>query len=239
MRPGCGIGGGARGQSVRRHRQRSCREGQDAIRVRPGFRQAAPPGTGEKACETEGLAKHAAIMRTLRPAFLIAAICFLAASANAQAETRTLHYPTQEETMFSIDAPGDWKVTEIAEVGDFGSLESASGSVLQFRAVECNSEEDATAEIDAIFDSTAEFLAENYTDIQLDDPKEVDVEGQPGAQLAGTGQDKNGDSIIFLSAMIALGPTTVAEIWAAAYAEDVPSAQAVLHSFKPTGSSGE
>jgi hypothetical protein len=165
----------------------------------------------------------------------LAAVIFAVASLTAaQAETKTLHYPTQDTTMFSIDAPADWEVTEISEVGEFGTLESGNGSVLQFRAVECQNEEEAKAEIDAIFDSTAEFLEENYTDIQLEDPKEINVEGQPGAQLTGTGKDKDGDSVQFLSAMIALGPTTVAEVWAAAYADDVPSAQAVLQSFKPT-----
>ena len=173
-------------------------------------------------------------MKTNRLSLLIVTLCTAAALATAQAETKTLHYPTQDETMFSIDAPADWEVTEISEVGDFGTLESGNGSVLQFRAVECESEDDAKAEIDAIFDSTAEFLEENYTDIQLEDPKEINVEGQPGAQLTGTGKDKDGDSVQFLSAMIALGPTTVAEVWAAAYADDVPSAQAVLQSFKPT-----
>ncbi|MGA0848780.1 MAG: hypothetical protein ACO3RX_02415 [Chthoniobacterales bacterium] len=177
-------------------------------------------------------------MKTHRFSLLLATVCTAAALATAQADTKTLHYPTQDATMFSIDAPAEWEVTEIAEVGEFGTLESEGGSVLQFRAVECDSEEDAKAEIDAIFDSTAEFLEENYTDIQLDDPKEINVEGQPGAQLVGTGKDKDGDSVQFLSAMIALGPTTVAEVWAAAYADDVPSAQAVLQSFKPTGSSG-
>jgi hypothetical protein len=141
--------------------------------------------------------------------------------------------------MFCIDAPADWQVSEIEEVGEFGSLESENGSVLQFRAVECASEEEAKAEIDAIFDSTAEFLEENYTDIQLDEPKEITIGGQPGAQLTGSGKDKDGDPVQFLSAMIALGPTTVAEVWAAAYAADVPAAQEVLQSFQPTGSSGE
>ena len=39
--------------------------------------------------------------------------------------------------MFTIKAPGDWEVTGIDEVGEFGSLESENGSILQFRAIEC------------------------------------------------------------------------------------------------------
>lgn len=175
-------------------------------------------------------------MKSIRRSLLTLAL-FTAAALTARAENKTLHYPTQDATMFSIDAPADWEVTEIQEVGDFGSLESANGSVLQFRAIECASEDEARKEIDAIFDSTAEFLEENYTDIQLDEPKEITIEGQPGAQLTGTGKDKDGNPVQFLSAMIALGPTTVSEVWAAAYPDDVPAAQAVLQSFKPTGGS--
>ncbi|MBU3666114.1 MAG: hypothetical protein FGM15_09615 [Chthoniobacterales bacterium] len=161
----------------------------------------------------------------------------LALLTSAQAETKTLHYPTQDASMFTIEAPADWEVTSIDEVGEFGSLESENGSVLQFRAVECENEEEAKKEIDSIFDSTGEFLAENYTDIKLDEPKEITVEGQPGAQLAGTGKDKEGNAVQFVSAMIALGPKTVAEIWAAVFPEgnnDLTTAQAVLNSFKPT-----
>lgn len=161
--------------------------------------------------------------------------------AAAQAETKTLHYPDQDKSMFSIDAPSEWKVSEIEAVGDFGSLESQNGSVLQFRAQEFDTEEEAKKEIDSIFDSTADFLKENYTDVKLDEPKEVTVEGQPGAQLTGTGKDKDGNAVQFLSAMIALGPKSIAEIWAAVFPEgegnnDLAAAQAVLGSFKPTGS---
>jgi hypothetical protein len=165
----------------------------------------------------------------------VAAVIFTVASlAAAQAETKTLHYPTQDATMFSIDAPADWEVTAISEVGEFGSLESENGSVLQFRAVECESEEDAKAEIDAISESTAEFLQENYKDIELGDVKELEIKGMPAFQLGGDGKDKDGNDVKFVSAIIILGPTTIAEVWAAAYAEDLDSAEAVLGSFNPT-----
>jgi hypothetical protein len=171
----------------------------------------------------------------------VAAVIFTVASlAVAQAEIQTLHYPTQDASMFSIDAPADWKVTEIKEVGDFGFLESENGSILQFRAQEFDSEEEAEKEVDSIFDSTGEFLQENYTDIKLDEPKEVNVEGQPGAQLSGTGKDKDGNAVQFLSAMIALGPKSIAEIWAAVFTEDtndLEAAKTIVRSFKPTGSS--
>lgn len=157
-------------------------------------------------------------------------------------ETKTLHYPTQDESMFSIDAPADWKVTEIKEVGDYGTLESENGSVLQFRAVECANEEEAVKEIDSIVDSTPEFLKDNYTEIELGDPSEITIEGRQGSELAGTGKDKDGNTVHFLSAMIALGPKTIAEIWAAIFTEntnDLEAAKTILGSFKPTGASAK
>lgn len=171
-------------------------------------------------------------------ALTLATLCLLVTFVQARAETKTLHYPSQDASMFTIDAPSDWEVTEIEEVGDFGSLESKEGSVLQFRAVDCDSEDEAKKEIDSIFDSTAEFLQKNYTDIKLNEPSEFTVAGQPGAQLTGSGKDKDGNAVQFLSAMVALGPKRVAEIWAAVFPEDTAdmnAAQAILNSFKPTG----
>jgi len=179
-------------------------------------------------------------MKTTSLTPLAAVIFTMASLAVARAETKTLHYPTQDTTMFSIDAPAEWEVTEIQEVGEYGSLESENGSVLQFRAVECASEQEAIKEIESIADSTPEFLQENYTDIQLGEPKDITIEGKPGSQLTGTGKDKEGNAVEFLTAIVLLGPTTVAEVWAAVFPEgnnDLAAAQAVLQSFKPTGGS--
>lgn len=178
-------------------------------------------------------------MKTTSITSLVVVLFAAASLITAQAETQTLHYPTQDTTMFSIDAPADWEVTEIQEVGDFGSLESENGSVLQFRAQEFETEDEAKNEIDSIVESTFEFLQDNYTDINLEDPKDVTIEGQPGMQVTGVGKDKEGNAVQFLSAIIALGPKTVAEVWAAVFPEgtdDLAAAQAVLGSFKPTGS---
>ena len=174
---------------------------------------------------------------------IVASAVMVVSLTSARAETKTLHYPTQDTTMFSIDAPAAWEVTEIESVGDFGSLESENGSVLQFRAQEFETEDEAKKEVDSVVESTFEFLQENYTDINLEDPKEVTIEGQPGMQVTGVGKDKEGNAVQFLSAIVALGPKTVAEIWAAVFPEgegnnDLAAAQAVLQSFKPTGSSG-
>lgn len=156
-------------------------------------------------------------------------------AATAAAGMTTLYYPEEQGAMFSIVAPDNWKVGKIDQVGDFGSLESADGSVLQFRAQSFGSDEETKKEIDAIADSTKEFLQTNYTDIQLDDPKDITVDGQPGLELAGVGKDKAGNAVKFMSAMIFLGPQSLAEIWAAVFPEgnnDLEVASTVLDSLK-------
>lgn len=156
-------------------------------------------------------------------------------AAGAVAGKTTLFYPEEQGAMFSIEAPDDWKVDKIAQVGDFGSLESPNGSVLQFRAQNFDTETEAKKEIDDIVDSTTGFLKDNYTDVKLDDPKDVTVDGQPGAQLSGTGKDKDGNAVQFLSAVVALGPKSIAEIWGAVFPEgnnDLDTATAILDSFK-------
>lgn len=157
------------------------------------------------------------------------------AATSAIAGKTTYYYPDQQTAMFSIEAPDDWNPGMIEAVGDFGSLESKNGSILQFRAQNFATEDETMKEIDAIVDSTNGFLKDNYVDVQLDDPKDVTVDGQPGAQLAGTGKDKDGNEVKFLSAIIALGPKSIAEIWAAVFPEgsnDLDAASAVLDSFK-------
>lgn len=147
----------------------------------------------------------------------------------------TLYYPQQQGALFTIEAPSSWTVGKIDAVGDFGSLESPNGSILQFRAQNFGTDAEAKAEIDSIVDSTMGFLKDNYTDINLDEPKDVTVDGQPGTQLAGAGKDKDGNPVKFLSAIVALGPQSIAEIWAAVFPDgnnDLDAATAVLDSFK-------
>ena len=157
-------------------------------------------------------------------------------SENFAAGTTTLYYPQQPGAMFSIEAPSNWTVGKIDQVGDFGSLESPNGAILQFRAQNYDTEDAASKEIESIVDSTMTFLQDNYTEINLDDPVEVTAGGQPGTELAGTGKDKDGNPVNFLSAIIVLGPQSLAEIWAAVVPEgnsDLEAATAVLDSFKP------
>lgn len=159
-----------------------------------------------------------------------------ASSAAAPAAGKTtLYYPDQQGAMFSIQAPKDWTVSQIEEVGEFGSLQSPSTSVLQFRAQNFDTEDEAKREIDTIVESTTGFLDDNYIDIKLDEPKDITVDGQPGMQVAGTGKDRGGNEVDFLSAIIVLGPTSIAEIWAAVFPEgnnDLEVASEVLDSFK-------
>jgi len=167
---------------------------------------------------------------------LVLALFAAAGSISAHAETQTLHYPDQDKSMFSIEAPSDWEVAPIEEVGDFGTLESENGSILQFRAVECESEEAAKAEVESISESLVKSLEEDFTDVKLGEVTELDFGGCPAFQLSGEGKDKDGHDVQFGSFTVILGPTTIAEIWAAAYPEDKAVAEATLNSFKPTGS---
>lgn len=174
------------------------------------------------------------MFNNLRTAFLGAAMT-ASLALGAHAETTTYYYPEKDSAMFSIDAPADWKVTAIEEVGDFAGLESPGGSILQFRATKFESQKEAEDEVDAIFDSTGEFLSENYKAVELNEAEKIEGD-HPGAKLTGKGKDKDGHDVEFLSAMIVLGPTTIAEVWAAVFPEDkedLAQANKILDSFTP------
>jgi hypothetical protein len=157
----------------------------------------------------------------------------------ASGDVTTLIYPDEANPMFSVDAPPGWLVTGVGQVGDFGTLESPNGSILQFRAQNYATQAEAEVEAGSIVESTFEFLKENYTDVKLDDPTDTVVQGQPAMELTGTGKDKDGNPVKFLSAVIALGPQSVAEVWAAVLPDgndDLAAAEAALASFMPLGS---
>lgn len=168
--------------------------------------------------------------------YLLTAIAVaLSLTTIVRAEPQKLYYPSEDEAMFSIKAPDSWKVTKIDEVGDFATLENDNNSVVQFRAVELESPDEAKKEIDSISEDIQEFLKDNYTDIDLGDVKEFEVGGKPGVHLVGSCKDKDGKDVKILSAIVALDPKTVAEIWAAVYAEGNDSAEAgdIIGSFMP------
>ena len=186
--------------------------------------------------QTKEATKDAASPASSAVASATSAASATTSSENFAAGTTTLYYPQQPGAMFSIEAPSNWTVGKIDQVGDFGSLESPNGAILQFRAQNYDTEDAASKEIESIVDSTMTFLQDNYTEINLDDPVDVTAGGQPGTELAGTGKDKDGNPVKFLSAIIVLGPQSLAEIWAAVLPEgnsDLDTATAVLDSFKP------
>ena len=159
-------------------------------------------------------------------------------ATGAPASATTYYYPTQAESVFSVDAPANWKLTQIEQFGDFFDLESENGSILEFRAQKFDTAEETKTEAGSIVDSTMEFLKEKYTDITLGDATDVSFGGQPGVELTGTGKDEDGNAVKFLSTIIVLGPKSIAEIWAAVLPEgnnDLAEANAVIGSFKPTG----
>jgi hypothetical protein len=167
----------------------------------------------------------------MKPAFL-SLLCALTLATAVHAGNTTLYYPEKDTALFSIVAPDDWEVTGIEEVGEFASLESPEGGILQFRATTFETPDEAKAEIEAISEETGKFLSENYTNIQLNDAEDL-TGGLTGAKLTGSAKDKDGNDVLVLSALVIMGPTTVAEIWAAVYPEDKDAANNILESFTP------
>ena len=158
-------------------------------------------------------------------------------ATGAPASATTYYYPTQAESVFSVDAPANWEVTQIEQSGDFIYLESENGSVLGFRAQNFDTDAETKTEVESIVDGTFEYLKENYTDITRGDATDVTYGGKPGVELTGTGMDEDGNAVKFLSTIIVLGSESIAEIWAAVLPEgnnDVAEANAVIGSFKPS-----
>jgi hypothetical protein len=157
--------------------------------------------------------------------------------AASAAGTTTLYYPEQQGAVFSVVAPDDWKLTKADKVGDFVSLESVNGSILQFREREFHTDADGKKEVDEIVNSTLDFINDNYTDIKLSDPEDITIDGQPGFAFTGDAKDKDGNAVKLVSATLVLDTSRVVEVWAAVYGEgnnDGDTAGNVLDSLKLT-----
>lgn len=105
--------------------------------------------------------------------------------------------------------------------------------------MECETEENAVAEVESIGDSTIKILEDNYTDVELGNLQQLEIDGVPAFEFSGKDKDKNGNVVAILSTSVVLGKTPIAEILAAVFSKDLAAAKETLGSFRPTGAAAD
>lgn len=152
----------------------------------------------------------------------------LSSATFVQADT-TIAYPTAEDTLFTVTAPDSWKLTAAESEDDYFVLTGPTEASLYFRAMPGKIEDTIKEDI--------EYLQENFTDLNIDDPKETTEDGMPAMHATGTGKHKEtGKEAVFVMAWVVLPSGKVAEIWFETGKGDEAGAKEagkILDSFKP------
>ena len=141
-----------------------------------------------------------------RKTFVSIAAFLLITAAVANAAPVTLYYPEQRGADFSIVVPGDWELEQAEEEGGFFTVTGPSGVQLSFRTIETDDDE-----IDAAIKQSVEWVFENYSDVDLDDPEDIVQNGMEGFNMTGTA--KNGrQPVVIVMAWLALKRSHLAEV---------------------------
>ena len=144
----------------------------------------------------------------------IAALLLIVTATAAQAEPVTLYYPQQRGADFSIVVPGNWELEQAEEEGGFFTVTGPTGVQLSFRTIETEDDQ-----IDAAIKQSVEWVFENYSDVDLEDPEDIVQNGMEGFNMTGTA--KNGrDRVVIVMAWLALKRSHLAEVIVVVDAKD-------------------
>jgi len=163
--------------------------------------------------------------------FASAGIFAIGLTLTNPAVAETLGYPNMEKASFLLDYPEDWAMVPGDNAGDYVSLASPSGVLMQLRAVE-----GSESVMDQVIAENVQFLEDNFTKVELDAAKDINTEdGLTGSLLQGTAVDSDKKAVNFAIFYVALPDGKVADIWYSAFkgdAEGSKAAVAVLDSFR-------
>jgi hypothetical protein len=165
----------------------------------------------------------------------VLAALFTISTAAAYADT-TIAYPTADAASFTITVPDDWELTPAEVEEDYFLVPSPSSVELWFRAMEITDGDEAAAVVEEAMTSGAEWLAEYYEEVELDEPTEGERDGMPFISVSGKGvANEGGEAVVFTIAFLFLKNGSMAEFWGILPVGDDEgraAAQAVLDTFE-------
>lgn len=153
-------------------------------------------------------------------------LALLAGSARAE----LMAYPTSAKPSFLIDMPKNWELTQGEEEGDYVDVTGPTGVVLSFRTIPGSEKA-----MNGAIKESIEWLNENYSNVELDDPEDSEQNGLSGFYATGSGADEDGNAVVFGMAWYALPNGKIGEIWFAADPGDkagITAAGKILDSFR-------
>jgi hypothetical protein len=146
-------------------------------------------------------------------------------AAPASGSSQTIAYPSKDHALFTVTAPGNWKLEPAEAEGGFFNLNAPTGGQVAFRSVP-GTEDDLKAAID----ETMQFVRDNFSDVQLKAPQRT----PEGFFVTGSGKDKSsGSDTVFQMEWKVMKNGNIAEIWVAEGPDDDDDQlEAVIKSLK-------
>lgn len=164
-------------------------------------------------------------MKHLFQALALAAGLLVGSSAGAA----TLAYPSSDSPSFIIDHPSNWEMEPGENVGDYVTLTSPTGAVLQLRTIPGTEK----AMNDAVQENV-DYLGETFSNVEMGEPQELKGKLE-GSVITGGGKDADDQDVGFAIYFIGLPDGRIAEIWYAVVKGDQASHKAaveILNSFR-------
>lgn len=133
----------------------------------------------------------------------------LLTSPLAMASDVDIYYPTSDAASFVITAPEEWELDPADEEGGYFDLSGPTGATFSFRTIDGQE----SSLLEAIEESI-DYLANEYNEVELSDPKDWTPDGLEGFYATGQGVDKeSGEEVVFGLGWCAMPDGSIAEMW--------------------------
>jgi len=162
---------------------------------------------------------------------MVGACCLTAVSTLSAGELTKVFYPNQEEAAFTLLVPSDWNMIPQGEEGaeDYFEVEGPN-LYLSFRIV-------PDGDLETAIEEHVEYLQEEYTDVEMAEPEEKEINGMEAFLLPAAGKDEDGELRELGSGWFLLDEESelIGELWYDVPADDddaIAAAVAVLNSLQ-------
>jgi len=167
---------------------------------------------------------------------LLLSILALGASL-ASAKERVIVYPNAASPLFSIEVPGNWKLTEATADDQFFLVSGPAGVQMWFRAKAMTSEAEFEGAIEAATESGKKWFTESFTNIILEEAVSGQRDGMPYVSVKGAGVSKaTGEAVAFEVGFASMPNGALAQLWSINPIKNTKGLkyfEEVMASFKP------
>lgn len=151
-------------------------------------------------------------MSTIRQRTGLAAILGLFAalltSAPLLASATRVHYPDQQNTLFTVDTPAGWTLTPQGEedAEDYFYVSGPNGEELAFRTID-------GSDIEAAIEAHVAYLTEHFSNLKLGEAVPTSINGMEAVILPAVGTDEEGSVRDLGSGWFKISANTLGELW--------------------------